>query len=209
LHPQKKPTHTPITPESNNAMDFSMDALKEIETYIKKTHIKMLTYSIGRTLTDKQLDAYYASHPTTHSPNPSANNQIQIRQCMSSSKIKLDQMFEFVTKFIDTLDLTKQSEKRTAMLEDYNEIYIRSNAATTNLSHKNTGLMKTIGHTEDLMKTTQAVITLKKKNYEGEILDLGEKVQFLVSELQRTKRGAVQLNSDIEKKDVIIDNLRM
>lgn len=209
VHLQKKPPHTPITPESTNLMDFSMDALKEIETYIKNTHIKMLTYSIGRDLTDKQIDAYHASHPTNDSPNLSANNQIRIRQCMGSSKIKLDRMFEFVTKFIDTADLTKQSEKRTAMLEDYNLIYIRSNAATTEMSHKNNGLKKTIDDTEDLMKTTRAVSFLKKNNYEGEIMDLGEKVQFLVSELQRTKRCAVQLNSDIEKKDVIIDNLRM
>ena len=118
-------------------------------------------------------------------------------------------MFEFVTKFIDTVDLASQSEKRTAMLEDYNQIYIRSTQQQSDLSHQNTGLKNQIDHTGDLMRTSQAIMVQKRKNYEGEILCLQEKVVFLVSELEKGKRAAVVMKSEVEKKDVVIDNLRM
>lgn len=110
-------------------IDAYFKSLLDLNEHIKKTHFKILTYSIGRKMDEDEINEFmennlYKKTEEEDEQNVTCFSKLKIKKFYQTILFYLDRIFEFVAKYIDETDQKKVKQRGKNMIDDYNQIFI-------------------------------------------------------------------------------------
>ena len=217
--PSNMTTCNDTTHEINNSY---FNIVKDLIDHAKKVHFKVLTYSVGRDLTDQEVDEYIQSNLTkkdedgntvsmelNYSKMKVGFNPDKMKKMCKTVDFFLDRLFSFFTKYIDQNEKKQRKIRTKNMVDDYKEVVIYDNYKITSLESVNDYLKNQNFEQEQLLNRTQEQSLCQKNLYQTQITSLREKVIELAKELETRQIAIVELKSELNKQEIQIENLRM
>ena len=229
---QTSSLNNPIPTENNPISDSPgsiyqqnsqyLSCMKDLIEHTKKVHLKVLTYSIGRILTEKEVDQYVKSNlikrdedgnPVNLNQTNAINNLMfdptRMKNMCHQIKYFLDMLFAFIAKYIDESEKKQVKTRTKNYLDDYREVSIFNSLKINNLESINDYLKNlNLEKDEKLIKNEKNSLS-NNHLYQFQIKSLKTKVIDLAKELESRKIAIIELKSNNDKKENQIENLRM